>query len=144
MHSDDPDPCPASLVMSPGRRCFGQSRRRSQKSNCRSPCKVSNGKGFGGTCPLALCARRVTTRWEYSHLRLGCDSENGSVLVYQVPGVLLYLTSRRGKLTEKGRMRHARRRADEGQGSRMQLTKKQATKRFNPELKLPRLMSAKN
>jgi hypothetical protein len=34
MRSDDPDPCPASLVMSPGRRCFGQSRRRSQKPNC--------------------------------------------------------------------------------------------------------------
>jgi hypothetical protein len=29
-----------------------------QKPNCRSPCKVSNGKGFGGTCPLAaLCAQ---------------------------------------------------------------------------------------
>ncbi|KKY00045.1 hypothetical protein VN21_16360, partial [Paraclostridium benzoelyticum] len=41
-------------------------------------------------------------------------------------------------------MRHARRRAAEGQGSCMQLTKRQATERFNPELKLPRLMSAKN
>jgi hypothetical protein len=29
-----------------------------QKPNCRSPCKVSNDKGFGGTCPLAaLCAQ---------------------------------------------------------------------------------------
>jgi hypothetical protein len=45
-----------------------------QKSNCRSP--------------VQGLERRVT-RWEYSHLRLGCDSENGSVLVYQVPGVLL-------------------------------------------------------
>jgi hypothetical protein len=41
-------------------------------------------------------------------------------------------------------MLHARRRAAEGQGSRMQLTKRQATERFNPELKLPRLVSAKN
>jgi hypothetical protein len=41
-------------------------------------------------------------------------------------------------------MRHAKRWAAEGQGSRMQLTKRQATKRFNPELKLSRLMSAKN
>jgi hypothetical protein len=32
----------------------------------------------------------------------------------------------------------------EGQRSRMQLTKRQATDRFNPELKLSRLMSAKN
>jgi hypothetical protein len=41
-------------------------------------------------------------------------------------------------------MLHARRRAAEGQGSRMQLTKRQATERFNPELKLSRLVSAKN
>jgi hypothetical protein len=32
----------------------------------------------------------------------------------------------------------------EGEESRMRLTKKQATERFNPELKLPWLMSAKN
>jgi hypothetical protein len=30
--------------------------------------------------------------------RSGCDSENGSALVYQVSEVLLYLTSRKGKL----------------------------------------------
>jgi hypothetical protein len=61
-----------------------------------------------------------------------------------VLGVLLYLISRRGKLKEKGRMRHAKRRAAEEQGSHMQLTKRQTTERFNPELKLPQLMSAKN
>jgi hypothetical protein len=72
-----------------------------------------------------------------------CDSE-GFALVYQVTGVLPYLTSRREKLKEKGRMLHAKRRAAKGQGSRMQLTKRHATERFNPELKLPRLMSAKN
>jgi hypothetical protein len=76
-------------------------------------------------------------------LALDCDCE-GSALVCQVTGVLLYLTSRGGKLKEKGRMRHAKRRAAEGQGSRMQLTKRQTTERFNPELKLSRLMSAKN
>jgi hypothetical protein len=64
--------------------------------------------------------------------------------MYQVPEVLLYLTSRRGKLKDKGRMRHAKRWAAEGQGSRMQLMKRHAAERFNPELKLPRLMSAKN
>jgi hypothetical protein len=42
-----------------------------------------------------LCARRVT-RWEYSHLRLGCDSE----------------------------MVHAKKRAAEGQGSRMRQAKR--------------------
>jgi hypothetical protein len=41
-------------------------------------------------------------------------------------------------------MRHARRRTAEGQRSRMQLTKRHAAERLNPELKLPRLMSAKN
>jgi hypothetical protein len=76
-------------------------------------------------------------------LALDCDSK-GSALVCQVPGVLLYLTSRRVKLKEKGRMRHAKRRTAEGQGSRMQVTKRQATERFNLELKLPRLISAKN
>jgi hypothetical protein len=39
-------------------------------------------------------------------------------------------------------MRHAKRRVAEEQG--MQLRKRQAAERFNPELKLPRLMSAKN
>jgi hypothetical protein len=93
-----------------------------QKPNCRSPVQVSNGKGFGGTCPLAsLCAQSY--EMETPTLALDCDSE-GSALVSQVPGVLLYLTSRRGKLKEKGRMRHARRRAAEGQRSRMQLTKR--------------------
>jgi hypothetical protein len=48
--------------------------------------------------------------------------------VYQVPEVLLYLTSRRGKLKEKGL--YANGQAAEGQESRMQLTKRQTTERF--------------
>jgi hypothetical protein len=56
--------------------------------------------------------------------------------VYQVPEVLLYLTSRRGKLKEKGL--HAKGQAAEGQESRMQLTKRHATERFT------RIVSAKN
>jgi hypothetical protein len=41
------------------RMTFGQSRRRSPKNLIADPpCKVSNDKGFGGTCPLAsLCAQ---------------------------------------------------------------------------------------
>jgi hypothetical protein len=70
-------------------------------------CKVSNDKGFGGTCPLASLTRRVT-RWEYSQLGLGCDSEM-VLFSCQVPGVLLYLTSRGGKLKEKGLATPARR-----------------------------------
>jgi hypothetical protein len=37
-------------------------------------------------------------------------------------------------------MMHAKRRAVEGQESRMQLTKRQATETFNPKLKLPQLV----
>jgi hypothetical protein len=46
-------------------------------------CKVSNGKGFGGTALSLLCARRVT-RWKYPHLLLGCDSEMVNVANYKV------------------------------------------------------------
>jgi hypothetical protein len=70
-------------------------------------------------------------------LALDYDSE-GSVLLYQVPRVLFYLTSRRGKLKKKSRKLHAKGRAAEGQESRMQLTKRQTTERFT------RLGSAKN
>jgi hypothetical protein len=71
MRSDDPDPCPTSLVMSPGRRCFGQSRRRSQKPNCRSPvqglqrhlpsrCSVRAKSRDGNTL---TCGWAVTLKW---------------------------------------------------------------------------------
>jgi hypothetical protein len=64
-----------------------------QKPNCRSPCKVSNGTGFGGICPLAsLCAQ--------SH-EMEIPSLGGWTVilkvfspVFRVTGVLLYLTSR--------------------------------------------------
>jgi hypothetical protein len=80
-------------------------------------------------------------------------------LVYRVTGVLLYLTSRRGKLKEKGRRvtprvgqlspsyamsrpalapSHAMSRSAEGEGSLDWLTKRQATER------LTQLVSAKN
>jgi hypothetical protein len=49
--------------------------------------------------------------------------------VYQVTGILAFY--------------HCGREA-EGEESRMRLTKRRATERFNPELKIPRLMSAKN
>jgi hypothetical protein len=75
----------------------------------------------------SLAAGLVTLKWFCSR-------------VCQVPGVLLYLSSRRGKLKEKSL--HATRqetgRAAEGQRSRMQLTKRQAAERFT------RLVGAKN
>jgi hypothetical protein len=72
-----------------------------------------------------------------------CDCE-GSALMYQVTGVLPYLTFRGRKLKEKGRMWHAKRRAAEGEGSRMRQIKRRASQRFNPELKLQWLVNAKN
>jgi hypothetical protein len=72
-----------------------------QKPNCRSP--------------------EQGLKWQ--GLRRHLPSRSSRALVYQVSGVLLYLTSRRGKLKEKGRMRHARRRPAEGQRPRMQLDK---------------------
>jgi hypothetical protein len=91
------------------------------------PYKVSNSTGFGGTCPLAsLCAQ--------SH-EMEIPSLGGWTVilkmfsrVYRVTGVLLYLTSRRGKLKEKGlaeschesassRRVHAMSRSAEGEGS---------------------------
>jgi hypothetical protein len=65
-------------------------------------CKVSNGTGFGGTCPLAsLCAQshemEIPSLGGWTVILKVCSH------VYRVTGVLLYLTSRRGKLKEKGR-----------------------------------------
>ena len=45
-------------------------------------------------------------------MRLDCGSES-VLLVYQMTGVLPYLTFRDGQLKEKGRMWHAKRRAAE-------------------------------
>jgi hypothetical protein len=55
---------------------------------------------------------------KHPHLRLYCDSE-GSALMYQVTGVLPYLTSRGGKLKEP---RHAKRQAAEGSHAARQET----------------------
>jgi hypothetical protein len=89
-----------------------------QKPNCRSPVQVLERQGLQRHLPsrcsvraesrdgnTLTCGWAVTLKWFYS--------------LVQVPGVLLYLTSRRGKLKEKGRMLHAKGRAAEGQESRM-------------------------
>jgi hypothetical protein len=57
MRSNDPDPCPASLVMSPERRCFGQSRRCSQKPNCRSPVQGLERQGLRRHLPSRFSVR---------------------------------------------------------------------------------------
>jgi hypothetical protein len=64
---------------------------------------VSNGTGFGGTCPPSRFSVRAESRdGNTLTRRLDCETESVSLL-YRVTGVLLYLTSRRGKLKEKGR-----------------------------------------
>jgi hypothetical protein len=110
-----------------------------QKPNCRSPVQDLERQGL--------------RRHLHSRFSVRAESRDGNTLtcgwtvtlkwfcsrVFQVPGVLLYLTSRREKLKEKGRMLHAKgRAAAEGQESRLQLTKRQTTERFT------RLVSAKN
>jgi hypothetical protein len=74
MSSEDPDPCPNSLVIPYEMRTSGKRRRRclpirKTTTDVRaitktlpkylivdSQCNISNDKGFGGTCPLApLC-----------------------------------------------------------------------------------------
>jgi hypothetical protein len=61
MRSEDPDPCTASLVMSPVARkkmFWAVASTLPKNLIADPPCKVSNAKGFGGTCPLAaLCAQ---------------------------------------------------------------------------------------
>jgi hypothetical protein len=70
-----------------------------------SRCSVRAESRDGNTL---TCGWAVTLKWFYS----------------RVPSA--YLTSRRGKLKEKGRMLHAKRRAAEGQGSHMRHAKRRA------------------
>jgi hypothetical protein len=109
-----------------------------QKPNCRSPEQGLERQRLRRHLPSRLSVR-VELR-DGNTLTCGWTvTLNGSVFcsrVCQVPGVLLYLTSRRRKLKEKGL--HVKGQAAEGQESRMQLTKRQAAERFT------RLVSAKN
>jgi hypothetical protein len=51
MRSEDPDPCPTSLVIRSRRWAVAKTLPKNLIVD--PPCKVSNGTGFGGTCPLA-------------------------------------------------------------------------------------------
>jgi hypothetical protein len=113
MRSDDPEPCPTSLAIRYKMKTPGTSEEDNdgrwavawtlpKNLIIDPPCKVSNGTGFGGTCPLAsLCPQSH----EMEIPSLGGWTVRLKVFsrVYRVTGVLLYLTSRRGKLKEKGR-----------------------------------------
>jgi hypothetical protein len=99
-----------------------------QKTNCRSPVQGLERQGLRRHLPSRFSVRAesrdgntltcgwvVTLKWWFYSRVLSARG-------------LLYLTSRRGKLKEKGL--HAKGQAAEGQESRMQLTKRQATERF--------------
>jgi hypothetical protein len=73
-----------------------------QKPNCRSPEQGLERQGLRMHLPSRLSVRAESRDGNTLTRRLNCDSESVS-RVYRVTGVLLYLTSRRGKLKEKGR-----------------------------------------
>jgi hypothetical protein len=101
IRSDDPDPCPASLACRQEEDVLGSRVDAPQKPNCRSLVQGLERQGLRSHLPSRFSVRAesrdgntltcgwvVTLKW--------------SIHVYQVPGVILYLSSRRGKLKEKG------------------------------------------
>jgi hypothetical protein len=140
IHFGDLDPCPASLVMSQEEEDVLSSRVDApQKPNCRSSCKAQTARASEAPALSPLCARRAT-RWKYPHLQLDCGSESILLVCSKCQGF-----SPTWPLAEGSwRRRVACGWEAEGEESRMRLTKRRETERFNPELKLPRLMSAKN
>jgi hypothetical protein len=73
-----------------------------QKPNCRSLVQGLERQGLRMHLPSRFFVRAESRDGNTLTRRLNCDSESVSC-VYRVTGVLLYLTSRRGKLKEKGR-----------------------------------------
>jgi hypothetical protein len=72
-----------------------------QKPNCRSLVQGLERQGLRRHLPSRFSVRAESRDGNTLTRRLGCDSES-VFRVYRVTGVLLYLTSRRGKLKEKG------------------------------------------
>jgi hypothetical protein len=104
MRSEDPDPCPASLVMSSEEDVLGSRVDAPQKPNCRSPVQGLERQGLQRhLSSRSLCVQ--SHEMEIPSLAAGLWLWRFCSLMYQVPGVLLYLTSRGGKLKEKGHMR---------------------------------------
>jgi hypothetical protein len=139
MRFEDPDPCPTSLIMSyemktPGRRCLpegclGSRVDAPQKPNCRSPVQGLERQGLRRHLPSRSSVR--------AELRDGNTHTCGWTVILKVFCSCVpsdrrspYLTFHGGKLKEKGLAC--------GTPRDRQLIG------FNPELKLPRLMSAKN
>jgi hypothetical protein len=141
MRSEDPDPCPTSLVIPyemkmPGRRCLpgndgcsGSRVDAPQKPNCRSPVQGLERQGLQRHLPSRSSVR--------AELRDGNTHTYGRIVILKELCTRAQATGVLPLLTFRGR-------EAEGEGSRMRLFKRRTTERFNPELKLPRLMSAKN
>jgi hypothetical protein len=103
MRSDDPDPCPASLVMSPVRRRFGQSRRRSQKPNCRSLVQGLERQGLRRHLPSRFSMRAESRDGNTLTWRLDCDSESVFSRVPSDRGAPLFNLSQREAEGERSR-----------------------------------------
>ena len=73
-----------------------------QKPNCRSLVQGLERQGLRRHLPSRFSVRAESRDGNTLTRRLDCETESVS-RVYRVTGVLLYLTSRRGKLKEKGR-----------------------------------------
>jgi len=73
-----------------------------QKPNCRSPVQGLERHRLRRHLPSRFSVRAESRDGNTLTRRLDCETESVS-RVYRVTGVLLYLTSRRGKLKEKGR-----------------------------------------
>ena len=103
MRSEDLDPCPTSLVMSPEEDVLGSRVDAPQKPNCRSLVQGLERQGLRRHLPSRFSVRAESRDGNTLTRLLDCVLKVFS-RVYRVTGVLLYLTSRRGKLKEKGRI----------------------------------------
>jgi hypothetical protein len=72
-----------------------------QKPNCRSLVQGLERQGLRRHLPSRFSVRAESRDGNTLTRRLNCGSESVS-RVYRMTGMLLYLTSRRGKLKEKG------------------------------------------
>jgi hypothetical protein len=144
MRSEDPDPCPTSLVIRTRwrrqeeedvhqwwrqRRMLGSRVDAPQKPNCWSPVQGLERQGLRRHLPSRSSVR--------------AELRDGNTLTCGWTVILKEFYSR-AKWQAFSPFYPYRGKEAEGEGSRMRLIKRRASERFNLELKLPRLMSAKN
>jgi hypothetical protein len=109
--------------------CWGSRVDAPQKPNCRSPVQGLERQGLWRHLPSRFSVR--------------AELRDGNTHTYGWTVILKEFCSGT-KRQEFSPFYRYRGRKPEGEGSRMRQFKRRATERFYPELKLPRLMSAKN